>query len=62
VPAGTLLKPADVAETLRIARSFVYRKIESGELHAHKLRAGPNARLRVEQAEVDRFLNQKENG
>ena len=62
MPAATLLKPAEVAETLRVARSFVYRKIESGQLRAHKLGLGPKARLRVEQAEVERFLTQTGTG
>jgi len=48
------LTVAEVAEMMRVSTMTVYRLIKSGDLHA--VRIGKS--YRIEEAEVDRYLNE----
>ena len=54
-----LLKVAEVAERLSISESTVRRLIETGELPAHRLGAGPQPPVRVDPAALEAWLDQR---
>ena len=61
MPSGSeatqkLLKPAQVAERLQVSVWSVYRRIESGELPAVRIGAGPRAPIRVDADELHQFV------
>ena len=55
IVAEPLLTPAELAERLGVARSFVYEHAD--ELGAYRLGAGPRARLRFDFVEVLRLTS-----
>ena len=51
-----LLTPTEAAALLRVSRRRIYDLVRSGELAAYRL--GPKT-LRIERAELDRFLAER---
>jgi excisionase family DNA binding protein len=52
-----LLTVSDVADELGVSERTVRRRIHNREIKALKLGDGPYAPVRVERAELDRYLN-----
>ncbi|HEY7119681.1 MAG TPA: helix-turn-helix domain-containing protein [Tepidisphaeraceae bacterium] len=57
-PVPQLLRPREVSQRLGLSRAMTYRLIESGELKA--IRIGKS--IRVDVAEVARFVNERRSG
>ena len=58
-----LLSVAEVAERLRVSPQTVYRRIADGVIPALRLGPGPNDTLRVDRAELERWIyDNKQNG
>ena len=51
-----LLKPSEVADTLRLGRLAVYRMIKDEKIKAIRL---PNGKLRIPEEELDRLLGKR---
>jgi len=51
-----LLTVGETADVLRLSRGSVYRLVERGDLAAVRLGSGRRPRLRIDPADVDRFL------
>jgi excisionase family DNA binding protein len=54
-----LLTVQEAAAALRVSRDTIYDRIRAGKLRAFKLDEAPNASLRIERAELDRFLRNR---
>lgn len=52
-----MLTAAEVQEKLRVSRDTVGRLIASGELKAHKVGTGRNGQYRIEEADLQDFLD-----
>jgi len=51
-----LLTVREAADRLRVSPQLVYRRIESGELQAVRLGAGPKAPIRITSIDLAEFL------
>jgi excisionase family DNA binding protein len=54
--ASPLLTPAEVARILNATPFSVRRWVQSGELEAIRLGSGPNARYRIPEDAVEKFV------
>jgi excisionase family DNA binding protein len=54
--AGALLSPDEAGELLGVSAQTVRRRIRDGQLYAHRLGDGPKARLRIDTADLARFV------
>lgn len=52
-----LLTAAEVQERLRVSRDTVFRLIAAGDLKAHKVGSGRNSRYRIDEADLQVFLD-----
>jgi len=52
-----LLNVREVAARLRVSPPTVYRRIQQGDLVAHRLGPGPCSPIRIDADELDRFLD-----
>jgi excisionase family DNA binding protein len=60
--AGALLSPDEAGELIGLSPQTIRRKIRAGELYAHRLGDGPRARLRIDTADLARYLAANDRG
>jgi excisionase family DNA binding protein len=51
---------AETAAVLRVSKGWVYKRVEADELPAQRLGSGPKALIRIDRADLRRYLLREE--